>query len=270
MHSGEVLGVFPSMAEASRRLDIRRGAISSVFTGRTKTGGGYYWRRPGDTTPPPKRYADIGMEVEQVDMKTGQVVAVFPSYAAAARALEIHKNGIRQVAAECKSRSSYKGYFWRKAGDSTMPKVLSKKAKVSHLRQQVEQVCPETGAVIATFNSSQEAARKLKIPQHHVSKVLRGVQKTTRGYHFRKAGKPEKFKRSTRARPVQQLCLESGEVLATFPSQKTAGTAVGVTGASIRNAAMGNTNTSAGYRWRYVQGESDVQSASDAVGINSD
>ena len=131
-----------------------------------------------------------------------------------------------------------------------------KRPPVPQGKQKVEQIDYETGTVLAVFDSISEAAALLNIPSRRIRDTIIGRQKSTGGFTFRKIGKAVPHKRSNERRPVEQLCLETGKVLATYRSQKAAGEAVGVSGASIHNAATGiNSKSSAGYAWRFVEPE---------------
>ena len=253
--TGEVLNEFASQAEAARAYGMAPGTISQVLSGRAKSAGGFFWRRKGDHTkmPTPRLANPFSVAVEQVDMKTGEVINVYSSAHEAAAAIGGLHQSVLRVVNDHKDRCSYKEYFWRKAGDPSPPRVPEKGKKISHLRQKVQQCCPQTGEVIATFDSSMEAGLTLGIKPHHISKVLRGIQATANGFSFKTVGKPEKFKRNNKRRPVHQVCVDTGEILQTFRSANAAGKAVGVATASISSAVRGKTNTSAGYRWVYVE-----------------
>jgi len=86
---------------------------------------------------------------------------------------------------------------------------------------------------------------------------LSGERKSAGGFFWRFVGsdvQPRARTKSTKRRPVQQIRLETGNVLATYRSMGAAGDAVGVDRASIRDAATGiSSKTSAGYGWKFVE-----------------
>ena len=261
--TGEVINVFDSQTEAARSVEGVENSenISAVINGKSKSAGGFFWRRKGEKKlPTPRLLNPNSIPVEQIDMETGKVINVYRSAGHAARAVGGRSGSILRSLGGVEDRVSYKGYNWRKVGDVTPPRV-AKSGRVCHLRQPLQQICPDTGEVIATFNSAAEAGFALGIKAHTISKVLRGLYHTTGGYHFKKVGEPETFKRNSQGRPVHQVCVETGEIIETFRSGYAAGRAVGVAGSSISSAVRGKTNTSAGYRWVYAdeQQEEELQ-----------
>ena len=194
------------------------------------------------------------MPIEQVDVETGKVINVFPSSAEAARSLGINGYSIRRITNGEIDRISYKGYVWRKVGDKKVVPRKERRPPFPQGKQKVEQIDYETGTGLAVFDSINEAAASLNIPSRRIRDTINGRQKSTGGFTFRKIGKAVPHKRSTKRRPVVQLCLETGKVLATYQSQRAAGEAVGVAGACIHSAATGiDSKSSAGYAWRYVE-----------------
>ena len=250
--TGEVMNSFPSVIEAARALGIRPTGISCVLRGVCKSSGGFFWRRAGDDAMPSTR-TYRGIPIEQVDMETGKVINVFPSAGEAARSLGIRRNAIARIVNGGIDRISYKGYLWREVGDKKTVPRKQKLPPVPRGKQKVEQIDYGTGAVLAVFDSINEAAVSLNIPSQKIRATITGLQKSTRGFTFRKIGKPIPYKKSLKRRPVEQLCLETGNVLATYHSLKAAGNAVGVSAAAISSAATGiDSKSSAGYAWRFV------------------
>ena len=253
--TGEAINSFPSVKEAARALGIPQKGVSAVLNGRSKSSGGFFWRRSGDDAMPPARtYGRI--PIEQVDMETGKVMNVFSSTAEAARSLGIFDGSINRIVNGGIDRISYKGYLWRKVGDKKVVPRKERRPPFPQGKQKVEQIDYETGTVLAVFDSISEAAASLNIPSRRIRDTITGRQESTKGFTFRKIGKAVPHKRSNKRRPVEQLCLETGKVLATYRSQKAAGEAVGVAGACIHSAATGiDSKSSAGYAWRYVESE---------------
>lgn len=260
LESGEIINTFDSIKEAAEAVGSAtmstRKSIGQVVNGRIRSAAGFFWRRKGDHKkfPRPRKWYT---PCEQIDMETLQVVAVYPSVKAAAKAMNCDSQFISRILNKPKQRSSYRGFYWRKVGDTSAPRP-AKQQKVKQLKQPVQQICPDTGVVIATFDSCTEAEVALDIRSYMISKVLRGVQHTTGGFHFRAVGKPRKFKRDYTPRSVHQISPDTGEIIETFPSLKRAAYAVGVTSASISSAAHGKTKTSAGYRWELAKEKSVV------------
>ena len=89
--TGEVLNLFPSVKEAEIETGNSQPNIHSVLRGRSKSAGGFFWRRAGDDAlPPPTSFSPV----EQLDFETGEVINSFPSAKQAASELGISQANI--------------------------------------------------------------------------------------------------------------------------------------------------------------------------------
>lgn len=255
LETGHVIQSFASVSEAVRSVEgASNSGISHVIHDRQKSCGGFFWRR----RPSDDRVMSIDQNshrripVEQVDVNTGKVLATYASCAEATKAVGgSGSEAVHRVVTG--RRKAYKGFFWRKVGDHTEPTPPTKPYYIRG-RQRVEQICLETNTTIATYDSIADTALALNLKSHMIRRVLSGEQHSTGGFKFRTVGKPEPFKRPVKAIAVQQICLETGDVLATYPSHLQASKAVNVSGASISSASRGtNSKTCRGYAWRRVQ-----------------
>ena len=184
--SGEVINTFPSVAEAVRTLGntaVRPNGISKVIHGKHRSCGGYFWRRLGDKTMPPQGAA-AAAPVEQVDLQSGETIHTFPSAAEAVRTLgnTVSSHGISVVLHG--KRKSCGGYFWRRAGDKTMPRQRTFGAIP------VEQVDIQSGETINTFPSAAEAGRTLGniVSSNGICMVIGGKIRSCGGYFWRRPG----------------------------------------------------------------------------------
>lgn len=117
---GKVLGVFPSAREAERITGVKFSAISNCVCHKTHTAGGFVWRHDGDPFSKPKTAWEStvanghsrGISVDQIDLKDGFVIATYPSFSDAARAVGSHKQSIRDVVMG--KGASAAGFGWRK------------------------------------------------------------------------------------------------------------------------------------------------------------
>jgi len=103
--------------------------------------------------------------IEQLDLKTGQVLATFKSISDAAALVETHPTHIVSV---CMGRiRSRSGFFWRyKGSDALPPKPKGKR--------RVEQLCLTLGRVICTFDSITEAGKAIGISTPGISYCCNG------------------------------------------------------------------------------------------------
>jgi hypothetical protein len=200
---------------------------------------------------PEKKVTTAPKTVEQMDLKTGNVIYEYPSIRVASRLSGVHSNTIHRVL-QGVGNPDAGGYFWRFKGDERHP---GSNRKLESMRA-VEQLCLETGNVLASYECSADAKRALDIPKDSkcIKSVCDGKGYTAHGFFWRWRGAcnlPRVYKRST-GRPVEQLCIDSGKVLASFESQSDAKRAIGVPSDSscIKSECDGKGYTAHGYFWR--------------------
>ena len=113
--SGEVIATFKSAAEASRVTGANHSKICRACRGNIRMTGGYAWKRAGD-----KDYTFISCEsyqhntystIQQLDIKTGEVIATFKSAAEASRVKGANQSKISRVCKGKRPRTG--GYKWR-------------------------------------------------------------------------------------------------------------------------------------------------------------
>lgn len=150
--------------------------------------------------------------VEQLDLRTGKVLATFPSYRAANLALGRDENsaGIRKNVLD--AQLSAFGYFWRAVGSKRLPDgvkpstekpVSTQKPSSTSGKQKnakgraVEKLDLQTGTVLATYPTAAEATMSLGLDprKHGVADNLAGRVKSAYGFFWRWAG--------SKASPVQ-------------------------------------------------------------------
>jgi plasmid maintenance system antidote protein VapI len=125
--------------------------------------------------------------VEQVDTKTGAVIAVFNSGAEAARAFQLSSNAI---SACCNGkRVSAAGYSWRFAKIKDQPEELIDYDFLNicgpNGSKPVEQVEISTGEVIMKYSSGVEAARTMGLKSNAISACCTGRTYSAGGYFWR-------------------------------------------------------------------------------------
>ncbi len=131
--------------------------------------------------------------VEQIDINSGNVIAVFPSMSEASRALLIDNAGISKVVNGL--QGSCGGYFWRRItakptnATVTCRKRRQKEVKMPNTKKtkikSVEQV-DACGEVIATFLSVPHASKITSIHRECIYSTLRGGQKSAGGFFWRR------------------------------------------------------------------------------------
>ena len=103
--------------------------------------------------------------IEQLDLKTGKVLATFDSIADAARAVD----GVgARITSVCQGRyKSSSNFFWRYKGSDVLPRKRKG-------RRRVEQLCLDTGRVIASFDTISSAGKAIGVSTPGISYCCNG------------------------------------------------------------------------------------------------
>lgn len=107
----EVVNVFNSKKEAAEYTGISRKNISTALT--TGQGaGGFLWRRENEEPPKPRKIkTQKKRKIEQIDLESGKVVAIYNTTREAAQAVQGTSSTISAV---CNGhRNKHKGFGWR-------------------------------------------------------------------------------------------------------------------------------------------------------------
>lgn len=166
--------VYPSMIAAAESIGLEPSNISSVCNGRSRTAGGYHWRRLTDeeTDTTDRRFRAVRCTTTGI---------VYQSVSEAAAALGVVPSHIYAV---CNGKSkTVKGLHFEYV-DPDGKKNISEEAyrnKVAAIGVAV--LCVETGE---TFETIAEAARAKGIKTSSIGAVCLGKRKTAGGYHWRR------------------------------------------------------------------------------------
>lgn len=113
--NGEWLMSFESATAAAKELGIQQGKITDVCKGNRKTAGEYQWRYEDynlekiDPVPPPSCKKK---KVAQYDTN-GNLLNVYESYRAAARAINGTPSAISRICSGTKGLHTHKGFVWK-------------------------------------------------------------------------------------------------------------------------------------------------------------
>lgn len=201
----------------------------------------------------------VKQKVEQLCPTSGQVEKTFKSVVKAAEKTGIPAKKILGVLrGDCQTAG---GPCWRYRGTAAMPAGAKSNGEI-----EVEKMCPDTCAVLGACPSLSEAARANNLTPSIVCSVINGRAPRGGGYFWRYRGSEAQPRKLKHTKTVQQLCLETGQVLATFPSLAAAANAVGISHPSISNIcnAWAGHASAGGFGWRFAVAESDPKSESAA------
>ena len=185
----KVVGTYDTLTHAANSVSRKAEHISGVLRGRSKSAGGFFFRYEGSDALPPPRSRRVHTRnsmnkfagpVEMLCPQTQQVLVVYDSCRDAAKAMRV---SIVAIEYAIKNGSFSHGYYWRFQGAQDFkPKPLPLAL------QPVEQVCPETHQVVATFSSVQEAADQTGTFQDGIILVVKGKQKRAGSFFWRPPG----------------------------------------------------------------------------------
>lgn len=120
---GNFLRSYRSGMEAEKETGVSHKMISNCVRHLCQTGGGFIWRLSTDESPisAPKTSWETRWEkgtsnatpVDQIDLKTGDVIASYRSISEAAKSVGTYVTSIRQIIDHEGNHKSAKGYGWR-------------------------------------------------------------------------------------------------------------------------------------------------------------
>lgn len=119
-------------------------------------------------------YNKLKQPVQQIDINTNQIINTFPSISDAANFINGDNSNISKA---CKNQRVAYGYKWQYIGIPQEKRNFSKR--------KVEQFDLKTGRTLNIYESISEAARAVDGDSSYISKVCRGIQKSSKGFGWR-------------------------------------------------------------------------------------
>lgn len=136
-NQGNFIAKYPSYKQAEKASNIRADNIGAVCLHKRYTAGGYVWSNEplsvvevlnqfslgakqkvlGSQKGINNAVEKISMKVQQIDTKTGQVIAEYPSQREAARTIGIDQKGISLVVRG--KRKTAGGFYWKQIEESS-------------------------------------------------------------------------------------------------------------------------------------------------------
>lgn len=113
---GKKICEYKSLAEAARMTNSSVAKISVCCQGQREQHNGFQWRYKNEcceNLQPIKEYRTKKKQVAQVDVKTGEVIAVYDSLQAAARAVNGSHSAISNIINHKKQTKTHKGFGWK-------------------------------------------------------------------------------------------------------------------------------------------------------------
>jgi hypothetical protein len=106
------------------------------------------------------------------------------------------------------------------------------------------------GIEVCQYDSMKDASEKNNIDSRLISNVCKGRRNTAGGYVWSYVGTEPTFNKS-KSKKVDQINIQTGEIIHTYESAKLASQAVNCSTGSMSNALTGRIKNLKGYSWKY-------------------
>ena len=249
---GNLLNTFDTLVEAKNYMksigvSVSNDNIGYASVNHNKSCGGYIWRRYPDTFDTYELPTRISKQVEQRDMYSGELIAIYEHCADASR-----KTGFAECAINsCCNNNALQsnGFYWCFSGEFNLDAFR----EIKYHKKRVDQYT-RNGNYVATYNSIQEAADCIGGNFSKISGVCSGQRKTAYDYVWRYHGESfDKYESHTnKFRKINAYTLDD-IYLDTFNSAKEAKRKYGFNDhTSIYKCCRYEMKSSQGYKWYYA------------------
>lgn len=280
--SGRVMESFESAKVASDKLRLDAKAIRRVARGQQRLTGGCFFRYSeaevgalakssdcvshdaGGTRDKIQIANGFAKPIEMVCLDSGDVLQSFSSISEASRATKISTQSISGVCGG--EKTSAGGFFFRyKVSGQTASKeeeslgvtqpgrkrkrdCLTISHEPANPKRSIEQVCIESGMLLATYSSVADLCDRLGLDRAKMSRVAQGVRAGK--FYFRHEGSNLVPLASRPSKKIEQLCLETGALVSQFDSISKASRALRISSGQISRAVRGEIDSAGGYCFR--------------------
>ena len=233
MKTGDVLAEFKSVADARVHVGANQGcSLGAVADGRSQSAVGFFWRWKGSTNLP-ESLEGMTKVIHVSRVALGAPVREFETAEAAAQWAETDVKSIRRW---CREHDVQKGFHWHydfriKTEDEMH---IGRRIRI-HLQSQKNTW--EEGVVLTFDKSNGKHEIQLDNGDCEWVDLTRAICQ---------------FRSDTGDEPVEQICLKTGKVLATFPNATKAAESVNTKAARILPVLHCRAPSSYGYFWRFV------------------
>ena len=249
---GNLLNTFNTLVEAQNYMinigiPVSNDNIGYSSVNHNKSCGGYIWRRYPDNFNTYELPTRISKQVEQRDMYSGELIAIYENCADASRKTGFSECSINSCCNNNILQSN--GFYWCFSGEFHLEEFN----KITYHKKKVDQYT-RNGNYVATYNSIQEAADSIGGNFSKISGVCAGHRKTAYDYVWRYHGEPfDKYESHTnKFRKINAYTLNDVYV-GTFNSGKEAKYKLGFNDhTSIYKCCQYKMKSSQGYRWDYA------------------
>lgn len=232
-----------------------------------------------------KKLAEVhGKPVVKYSME-GKYICLYASCVEAERKTGIKNTQICNCANKTKSITAG-GFLWEWFNGS-LHNIFFDKLNYQYLRFGQKEINAyfSDGRYIGTYENLLATSVEFKIPIKSISAVLVGKHFFTKKYHFKyldgncdnldvsdmyrdRSGKNapmygrygeksgnfgNKGDKNTGSKPVNQICIKTGDIINSFVSIRSAGESLGLDTSTITKVCKGNAKQTGGFKWEYKQ-----------------
>lgn len=178
---------FPSIEAAARHFNINSSTLAAIMRGESISSLPYHWK-PAEEE---QKHNTIRDESSRKNYRPTPVFCLetdetYPSVRQAAKALGISPATIAYVLAGKVKRDCR--YHFEYVGDVSQPKACVDRSKPQNIPRCRPVMCIETKE---RFDSMRQAAIKMGLNSAHIGNVVRGKQKSVKGFHFKEISENE-------------------------------------------------------------------------------
>ena len=229
---GEFIKKFESKVAAAKQMNCSKQVIHTATIGKnnTKTSNGFIWSKHSYETPEGKQWIDsvvISIK-EKVELNEKKIVQwtmngktqlnMFENAEEAGRTLNIDKHAILTICQKKNKLKSIQNSLW--SFENEQPRL---------------------------YKTEEEISKSHSFPHvPHTEEAKRKVSETK----LKQSGKLD-FQ-------VQQICMETKQVLKIFNSCKEASDITSLSASAIRNCLAGRSKTAGGFIWKYTKKEPET------------
>jgi hypothetical protein len=263
------INTFSSAIEATEKLGISYGHISSCVNGKRAISGGYKWvfEEEYDYNLPTSNkndsyYQKLASQISKTKSAgakfvpvaqyslEGNFIQIYDSIKSASISTGTDRISLGQCCRlEIKSAN---GFLWRYANETPEVKITPYLRKKRFDSYEVAQY-DINGDLICIFSSLDKV--KEVADRTAVYDVINGKSKTAGGYQWQKYSGQKKIEplyyETNRGKKVQQIDIKSDKVINEYDSLSDASIKTGYSKSTIGKAAKGDRKTANGFKWKY-------------------
>lgn len=245
-HDGNILHIFDSQCDASRKLNIHQTTISKICIHKQRsTKEGYVFRYENDPFDIDNHDIDpLCIPIYQLDFDKN-IIGEYSSISDAARNVGCHWSSIKS-ALDKENRKCCEFYWCTKENYKKYnPTIIDKHRRIYRKVIQLDM----DNNYIRTYKSLREAGDAIGVRHSSIKEVCVGEREQTGGYKWKFE---DELTRHTSAKRVYQIDMSTGKTIKIFDTISDANKLFGVSNSHISDVCNGKRESCYGYMWKYA------------------